>query len=120
MKKPVTRTMNKPMQARQGDVFFKPVDNLPEGLKKLDHAIFAWGEVTGHKHEVLNLENVDYFQYEGKDPFVVGYAHVKEAEPVVHEDHEGFNLYPGYYEVRNQCEIEVDNEDNEAFKRVLD
>jgi hypothetical protein len=44
--------------ARQGDVKIKMISALPEGEKKdaKDNsiAILAYGEVTGHKHQVIN------------------------------------------------------------------
>jgi hypothetical protein len=40
-------------QSRQGDIFFRSVSKLPKkGLKKKGDAILAYGEVTGHSHQV--------------------------------------------------------------------
>jgi len=40
-------------QARQGDIFFQSVSKLPsKGLKKKTDAILAYGEVTGHSHQI--------------------------------------------------------------------
>ncbi len=40
-------------QSRQGDLFFRSVSKLPpKGLKKKADAILAYGEVTGHSHQV--------------------------------------------------------------------
>lgn len=40
-------------QSRQGDIFFEAVDKLPtKGLKKKTDGILAYGEVTGHSHQI--------------------------------------------------------------------
>lgn len=39
---------------RQGDVILEKISKLPDGCKKLNHLILAEGEVTGHKHQVIN------------------------------------------------------------------
>ncbi len=40
-------------QSRQGDIFFESVSKLPsKGLKKKTDAILAYGEVTGHSHQI--------------------------------------------------------------------
>lgn len=118
MKKPVTKKMSRPTQGHQGDVLFTPIDKIPTGLKRSKEAILAYGEVTGHKHEIL--DEVDYYLSDGSDPWVVGFLDVKKEVDIVHEDHEGITIYPGKYEIRNQCEIEVNEEDKEIFRRVLD
>ena len=42
-------------QARQGDIFFKVVDQLPQRrMKKKSDNILAYGEVTGHSHQVIS------------------------------------------------------------------
>ena len=76
--------------------------------KKDTHAIVAFGEVTGHKHQV-NMEdmvkeagvtlNMGYRQQAGVDVpegFQVHNAPVK----ITHEEHNPVELPPGYYMVR--------------------
>ncbi len=100
--------MNKSIQAHQGDVLLTPIEQIPDGLKKSKKTIFAYGEVTGHKHEILENKACDYYLYEGVDKYIVGYLDVKKQQDIVHEDHEGITIYPGKYEIRNQCEFIVD------------
>jgi hypothetical protein len=44
----------KNFQARQGDLFFRSISKLPEkaNLNKKTDAILAYGEVTGHSHQI--------------------------------------------------------------------
>lgn len=119
MKKPVTKQMQKPEQVHQGDVLLTPVDDIPKGIKPSRTIILAHGEITGHKHEILDKGATFYPSLE-HGPHIVGFLHTKKPVNLVHEDHEGITVYPGKYEVRNQCEIEVENEDQEVLRRVLD
>ncbi len=43
---------------RQGDVYLFSINKLPEGVKPRESTVVALGEVTGHRHE---LSNVDVF-----------------------------------------------------------
>jgi len=71
---------NKEVQARQGDIFFRAVSEIPQdvrknGKKKVD-GILAYGEVTGHAHKIsspisdcqmLTDENGDIYLRSDKD-----------------------------------------------------
>jgi hypothetical protein len=39
---------------RHGDVYLFPVKKFPNKLKKVKTGVVAYGEVTGHRHQVLN------------------------------------------------------------------
>ena len=54
------------MQARQGDIFFQTVGNLPEKLKPHQNSILAYGEVTGHSHTPLLYPKVNGFVSAGR------------------------------------------------------
>ena len=43
-------------QARQGDIFFKVVEqkDVPPAIRKHDSNILAYGEVTGHSHKIIS------------------------------------------------------------------
>ncbi len=122
MKKKVTKVLKKNQMGHQGDVLLIPVDSIPEDLKKLEKPILAYGKITGHKHEILDDKSVEYYESDGKDPFVVGWMRVidKINANLVHEDHEGINLQHQFYPIRNQNEIVVNEEDEEIFQRVID
>lgn len=38
---------------RQGDVYIRKIDGLPDGLKPKKDSAVAYGEVTGHAHTVI-------------------------------------------------------------------
>ena len=93
--------------ARHGDLAIKQIDKLPKGVKvnkSKDRLVLAYGEITGHKHQIQpledktlvnvwkNLENT-YIQVE------------KGKAELVHEDHDTITFNPGpIYVVKNQRE----------------
>ena len=52
--------MKKLKKIQQGDVVIRPIDSYPGGEIKLDDQakdkILAFGEVTGHKHQIIEGE----------------------------------------------------------------
>ena len=48
-------------QMRQGDLLFERCDSIPAGLKKVQNGVLAYGEVTGHSHQVADLSTCDVF-----------------------------------------------------------
>lgn len=95
--------------ARQGDVKIKMVSSLPDGERKdaKDNkvAILAYGEVTGHKHKVIDGE-VNFFTIgDSQNMFAPKYLEVlSETALVVHEEHTPIALIKGVYEVSIQRE----------------
>ena len=107
---------------QQGDVVMFKVDekyfsdNTKKGEEykshytggKNQHAIVAFGEVTGHKHQV-NMANMlkeagvtldmGYNQQAGVD-VPEGFVVHNEAVTITHEEHKPVELPPGYYMVR--------------------
>ena len=94
---------------RQGDVLFRQITRLPKGeAKKRDNATVAYGEVTGHSHQ-LAVEDREIAEV-----LEIGeglYVHVSEAgvrieggATFVHEEHGPITLPPGDYEVVIQRE----------------
>ena len=75
---------------------------------KDQHAIVAFGEVTGHKHQV-NMEDMvkeagvtlsmGYNRSAGVD-VPEGFQVLNEAVTITHEEHDPIKLPPGYYMVR--------------------
>ena len=72
------------------------------------HAIVAFGEVTGHKHQV-NMKNMaekagvtlsmGYNREAGVD-VPDGFAVIDAPVTITHEEHDPIDLPPGYYMVR--------------------
>ena len=75
---------------------------------KNQHAIVAFGEVTGHKHQVNMKDmvkeagvtlNMGYNQQAGID-VPEGFAVIDAPVTITHEEHKPVELPPGYYMVR--------------------
>ena len=89
------------MQARQGDVFLEPIESLPKGLKKhTGKLILAYGEVTGHCHEIKETKSVSAFV--DKDGAL--YLDVKRKTYLEHQGHSTITIAPGKYKVVRQRE----------------
>lgn len=98
-KKPVTRLF------RQGDVLLTPVKPKQQPFKTVPSQILAYGEVTGHKHEVFpttaevsiaiaEIDGTTFLRVTG------GTAEVR------HEEHHKIPLTPGDYEITIQREFD--------------
>ena len=60
-------------QARQGDIYFRSVEKIPnKGIKKKNDRILAYGEVTGHSHQIVSpaLSELEMVTDENGDIFV--------------------------------------------------
>lgn len=78
-------------QMQQGDVWLEYVGQLPKGCKEIERkGILAYGEVTGHKHQ---LEDHGIKIYEDSN----GMFYVRSEKPtnLNHEEHETITLEPG-------------------------
>lgn len=93
---------------RQGDVFLKKVSKLPTGLKKKDN-ILAYGEVTGHKHQVVGKAIV-------LTDGTTQYVDVQSEAELIHEEHQKHLLQKGAYKVILQREVNLLGE----VKKVMD
>lgn len=101
----------KPQQIRQGDVFVTPTTAKPSAQAKriLDHGrvILAYGEVTGHAHEVIE-ETVTESELPAMQLFEEpdGTRMLLVDRPCVlrHEEHGPIDLAPGAYRVIRQRE----------------
>jgi hypothetical protein len=92
--------MNK--QFRQGDVLLEQVSSLPEGLKKLDRKIVAYGEVTGHAHRFDCKLDTDAILYEDDKGNL--WVKVAKITPLQHEEHATLTIEPGVYKYIPQRE----------------
>lgn len=94
---------NQNVGVRHGDLSFHPLQELPEGLKKVEHDgsfVLARGEHTGHTHTIHG--NVEILQ-DNEGRF---YLNVLSSSQVSHEEHKTITLEPGVY--RQDSELERD------------
>ena len=79
------------MQARQGDIFFKTVKNIPNNLKKKTDNILAYGEVTGHSHKIMSpsISEMQSFVDENGDIYVLS---EHEDIKIGHDEHDVITL----------------------------
>lgn len=74
-------------QARQGDLFFEEIKDLPQNVKPKENLILAYGEVTGHMHKLSSSKHIKVFENEeasyfnGIDVTVVHDEHSEIAFP---------------------------------------
>ena len=103
------------LEFRQGDVGIDTISSIPKGAKreKKDRVILAYGEVTGHCHEIAteDLDKIELYSLDGKM-----YLSVKEeGVRVTHQEHDVAILPVGNYEVVRQREYSP-----EELRNVLD
>lgn len=99
-------------QIRQGDVFVRRVDKVPEGAKPIakDNGsnVLAHGEVTGHAHRVVERQ-AEMFSAGGATFLVV-----PVTSELVHEEHDKIPHTPGTYEVTIQREYDEATEERQV------
>lgn len=95
-------------QIRQGDVFLFPIEKLPEGVKPEDTKTVAYGEVTGHHHDLVGTAQV----YSLENQL---FAEVGEDVVITHQEHSQLAVEKGLYEIRIQQEYTP-----EEIRNVLD
>jgi hypothetical protein len=105
-------------QFRQGDVLIQRVrTRAPKGRQVTDQGrvILAYGEVTGHAHEIVappdELPPAQLFE----EPDGTRYLFVDRACALVHQEHGPIALAPGVYRVVRQREYSP-----EAIRNVAD
>ena len=100
---------------RQGDVLIVSTCKIERKnkLKDGDRCILAFGEATGHAHEIKELNKV--IAYVGADGTEVSELDVKEAVDLVHQEHDAIVLEPGLYRIIHQREYSP-----EEIRRVAD
>ncbi len=79
---------------QQGDVLLRGITAIPQRATRKDgRAIVAYGEVTGHCHEVIG-EGVEVFEVDG-----TLYVSAPSGGTIQHEEHRSIPLPPGSYEI---------------------
>lgn len=95
--------MKNKFQARQGDILFDQVDQLPKGLKKAESGVIAYGEVTGHSHRMATLDDCDIFVDKDGNMFLEARA----ESTVVHDEHGPITFPPGIFQITRQREYDA-------------
>lgn len=88
---------------RQGDVLFKAIKSIPAGGVKRENGVVAYGEVTGHSHQLQLEDRVESEVLEIENRL---YVRVKGSATFVHEEHAPTVLPAGAYEVVIQREYQ--------------
>lgn len=110
--------------AAQGDVYFKRVDSLPNGLKDQPandkNEIVVTHSETGHNHVmVLDRAETPAVQMFTSDDPIKAWLQVNRPTALEHQrqahTHESIMFQPGIYEVRRQQEQRP-----EGWRRVMD
>jgi len=105
-------------QARQGDLLFCEISDIPKSLPLKKDPILAYGEVTGHAHRVVapNFDNVDMFVDTNGD--ILMYSATEDIV-IDHEEHGKITLpAKKIYRMTRQREYDAAVEDLQ--RRVAD
>jgi hypothetical protein len=94
---------------RQGDVILIPTEDL-DGIR-LPHLILAEGEVTGHKHQIVNGQATLYRTYLGSEQGGALFLKViSETATLSHEEHKAIQIPQGTWMIRIQREYNPEQE----------
>ena len=95
---------------RHGDLMIKPITELPAGVINQNNNVLAYGETTGHRHELQG--NVQVFA-KGENKYFVA----SEKAILTHQEHKTVPIEKGIYEVVQEREY---NPFEEAIRKVQD
>ena len=101
--------MKKRKAYRHGDVILVEVDKIPTKAKEKEGLTLAYGEVTGHSHQVQG-GIASMFGYDEKT-----YLRVTKRATLSHEEHKALSIPEGDFEVIIQHDYEP-----EGWKKVVD
>lgn len=90
------------MLFRQGDIYIESVRCVPEGATRQFSTVLAEGELTGHRHRILDFQTACVFTA-GNEIFVDVTA---DRAEIVHEEHGTIELNRGVYRVWRQREYD--------------
>jgi hypothetical protein len=104
-------------QARQGDVFFEVISELPKNVKPYNSPIMAYGEVTGHCHQVIFPSVDEYESYVDTE----GNIYLKSSQEIKigHDEHDCVTLAPNELHCVT-IQREYDPQAAEKERRVAD
>lgn len=90
---------------RQGDVYIFAVKNTKYDFQTVASKVLAYGEVTGHSHQVITSDSIGSIAIAEIDGQT--YLRVVGADATVkHEEHHSISLPPGDYKVVIQREYD--------------
>lgn len=101
---------------QQGDVLMKSVKAVPSDAKKCAAKdglfVLAYGEVTGHKHAIEAVGDIEFLEKDG-----LFYIVNKKPVTVRHEEHNPVTVPAGIWEVSGVREYDHFQEES---RRVVD
>lgn len=104
---------------RHGDVLIQAVATLPEVRVRRQGSVLAYGEVTGHSHQVEMPDAAELWWANNSL-----YLRVLVPTRIVHEEHQPIPLEPGVYRVWQQREYlpqsQRDSDSGISFRAVRD
>ncbi|MBD2452181.1 hypothetical protein H6G76_34780 [Nostoc sp. FACHB-152] len=89
---------------RQGDVLLIPTQEITQEIiqaEALPHLILAQGEVTGHKHQIVN-EKAELYQVHS----TVYLRVFSQTALLMHEEHNAIHVPQGTWEIKIQRDYE--------------
>jgi len=90
---------------QQGDVIIERIDELPEGIKKLDGFVLEEGETPGHFHELAVMEpekkQVSVFEDNEHQKYMQNFI----GTMLTHQEHKAIEIPPGTYRIRKVQEF---------------
>lgn len=114
---------------RQGDVLFVKISSFPKKeVKKLTHRIIAEGEMTGHKHEILEDTAVLFEESTLPNPYAndnqladsIKYLEAIDDSKVIHNEHGAILLPKGKYRIVIQREYSPKKANRGGYYYVRD
>ena len=111
----------KSKHSRSGDINFRPIKELPSGLKEIKHDgshITARGEATGSVHKLAanKVSDMRLMTDEKGEVYLEVLNSIKHTHT---HDHETITIFPGIY--KRVPEREIDNFSSEYLvRRVMD
>lgn len=89
-----------PAMWRHGDVLIAKIEEIPTFAAKRTDTILAYGELTGHSHQIEAPETAELWEDNGQLYLKV----VAPTATVVHQEHKPITLPQGTYRVWKQRE----------------
>lgn len=105
--------MQTPWMARQGDLLIERIHAIPTTTASLverarddGRLILAYGEVTGHSHQIADtIDAPSAAIYDDPSDPGAFFLRVASATGLVHDEHARIDLAPGEYRVTRQREF---------------
>jgi len=83
---------------RHGDILVRQIDAMPEGLQKKKDRVLAWGEATGHNHNLVVPKLADFdIRVDVAENKI--YFSTDTCVELEHQEHKTIEIDPGIYTV---------------------